>query len=184
MRTFLAIDIRPDDNFKKILLDIKQSLTDTTINWVDFSVLHITLAFLGNVRENTISKIQADIVKKSGCFVNFQIQIGNIGIFGTIDNPKVIWVGVKQSEQLFQLHKIINNIVSQHCFIDKTHSFKPHITIGRIKQLTDINVVNNAVQKYGDRIFQNIQCNKITMYHSILKPKGPIYKPLFEQRFR
>ncbi|HPW66589.1 MAG TPA: RNA 2',3'-cyclic phosphodiesterase [Salinivirgaceae bacterium] len=181
MRTFIAIDIPVNEELKMVLLDIKQSLSTSKINWVDFSTLHLTIAFLGDTQNSVIQKLQADFENSINEFGTFQLKVANVGYFGPKVSPTVIWVGVEPSEQLVKLHKVINDIVAQHKIQYDFRAFKPHVTIGRIKQLVDNNIINNLSRKYRNKEFQTVLCDKVIMYQSILTPKGAIYKPLFEQ---
>lgn len=181
MRTFIAIDIPVNEELKTAMLDIKQSLSTSKINWVDFSTLHLTIVFLGDTQSSVIQKIQTDFKNRISDFGTFQLKVANVGFFGPKASPTVIWVGVEPSEHLIEIHKVINDIVLQHKIQHDFRAFKPHITIGRIKQLNDTDIVNSLSRKYRNKEFQTVQCDKVIMYQSILTPKGAIYKPLFEQ---
>jgi len=169
------------EELKAALIDIKQSLSTSKINWVDFSTLHLTIAFLGDTPNNVIQRLQTDFKNKINDFGTFQLKVANVGFFGPKASPTVVWVGVESCEKLVKLHKIINDIVLQHKTQHDFRPFKPHVTIGRIKQSADTDIVNSLSRKYKNKKFQTVQCDKVIMYQSILTPKGAIYKPLFEQ---
>jgi 2'-5' RNA ligase len=57
-------------------------------------------------------------------------------------------------------------------------SFKPHLTLARIKLLKNKKAFFQAVEMYRDTFMQTTKINKIIFYRSVLKPEGAEYREL------
>lgn len=161
-----------------IYLDIKSLLAYEKITWVDPRNIHLTLAFLGDAGEERI--MTAGLVLKRECsgFGEFDIVLYGTGMFKSRQNPKVIWVGVRTSENLETLNsRIISGLISTG-FNLEIRPFRPHITLGRVRSFKEPENIEKAVEKYRDHKLQVIRADKVTLFESILKPDGPVYRPL------
>ncbi|MEJ5273470.1 MAG: 2'-5' RNA ligase family protein, partial [Spirochaetota bacterium] len=88
--------------------------------------------------------------------------------------------GIKIIENKFnEIEKILDNIGIKK----EQRSFKPHLTIARVKY-ADFNCFNNF--KYWGKLIgfeENkliFKLNKLKLYQSILTPQKPIYKVIYE----
>lgn len=57
-------------------------------------------------------------------------------------------------------------------------SFRPHVTLGRIKYLKDISLLESAIEPFKNVNFQEVFISEVILFESILKPSGPVYRPL------
>ncbi len=160
LRTFIAIDIQVESALKKKWTELKLLLHNDSIKWVDEHTIHLTLFFLG---------VQA-----------FKITLNGLGVFGNPNQPKVIWVGISESKELFKLKEIINQTVSLFGYHEPNGKFSPHITLGRVKQVRTPVELTNYIDKNRLEVFQEVEIGRVIFYQSILTTTGPIYKPLQE----
>jgi len=177
-RIFIAIKIEPDSTFLRIHSSLKAILGNEKINWVDPANIHLTLAFLGDTEEDRI-KVAAIMLKQhcSG-FGEFDFNLCGTGVFKDFNDPRVIWIGVAESEKLAELYGRIKTGLEDTGFKTDNRPFRPHITIGRIKFLRDPGVLRTAIEKYKDSGIQKVNVTEVILYESILKPAGPVYKPI------
>lgn len=105
----------------------------------------------------------------------FKIKISNVGIFGSYYNPKVIWANIDDSEALLNLEKIINANLEKLGFRKTRENFRPHLTLGRLKKLSDKKLFQEIVSSYKNQFFQFSTIEKVYLLESILQKKGPIY---------
>ncbi len=183
MRTFVAIKIPVEHSLKTTLRDFKNELPYEEIKWVDFSTLHLTLFFLGETEESELDKIGEAFSRELVGFPKFNITINSFGTFGQKRNPKVIWVGVKPIAQLNELHRTINGVIEPLGFTPDERGFNPHITIGRVKQIKNPELLAELIDEFGDSVYQNTTIDSVILYKSELTPKGPIYTPMVTQHF-
>lgn len=180
IRTFIAIDARVDQALLKKWQEVKSLLCNDSIKWVDEQSLHLTLFFLGetpiDLIDNISQELEADIQKHS----SFKITLQGFGIFGNPKSPKVIWIGIAKSEQLYQLKKDVNSILTSLDFDEPDGKFSPHFTLGRIKQIKTTFELYSFINKNKTEFLQEVEVDKVIFYQSTLKPTGPIYRPIKE----
>jgi RNA 2',3'-cyclic 3'-phosphodiesterase len=177
-RIFIALKIEPGTELTGILQSLKSLTAEEKINWVDPVNIHITLAFLGDTEEERI-KIAGLILKRecSG-FGEFNFMLKGAGLFRNLRDPRVIWIGIAESGMLFRLNEKIANGLRDTGFRFEDCPFKPHMTIGRIKLLKKPEILKSFLDKYDEVKIQEINVREVILFESILRPSGPIYKPI------
>lgn len=178
-RIFIAVKVHPGDNLKNMLSSVRNDLAGENIKWIDPDNIHVTLAFLGETEE---SRIQAVIkVLRGTCsgFGKFEFILKNAGVFKSLTNPRVIWVGVDAPVELVMLNDIINKRLKDLEFQIEDRIFRPHVTIGRVKLLQAQDSLKSLIEKYRDVEFQKVPVEEVILYESILGGPAPVYKPVF-----
>ena len=177
-RIFFAVKIEAGKILTEIVQTFKLSLNDEKVKWTVPDNYHITLVFLGDTEEGKI-KILGDLVeeccKGSG---EFDFFLRGAGVFRSIKEPRVIWVGIQESEKLIQLAELVNSAVKKSGIIIEEKSFRPHLTIGRLKKLQSPDILKSLLKKYEDTEIQNIPVTEVILFESITKPTGPVYNAL------
>ena len=168
MRLFIAIKLSIEQ-----LNEVKnvQKEFDTLIHGSKSSDFHLTLKFLGEIDEKLLPNIIDALNKVKIDEIN--LILSNIGVFPGNNNPRVLWVGLNNDDNLAALEKNISNALS-FLNLKEDHKFHPHITLYRIKEIKD-------KQKFLSKL-KNTDVKKIasktsgfTLYKSTLTPNGPIY---------
>jgi len=180
LRTFIAIDIQVESALKKKWTELKLLLHNDSIKWVDEHTIHLTLFFLGDTPISQIDKIANHLELEISKVQAFKITLNGLGVFGNPNQPKVIWVGISESKELFKLKEIINQTVSLFGYHEPNGKFSPHITLGRVKQVRTPVELTNYIDKNRLEVFQEVEIGRVIFYQSILTTTGPIYKPLQE----
>jgi len=177
-RIFIAIKIEPENNLLRLHTSLKALLGNEKINWVDPANIHLTLAFLGDTEEERIKV--ASIMLKQRCtgFGEFDFNLTGTGVFKDFRDPRVIWIGIQESGKLVELYTSIKAGLTDTGFKIEERPFRPHITIGRIKFLKNRETLKSFVEKYRDTNIQKVIVKEVILYESILKPGGPVYKPV------
>ncbi len=177
-RIFIAVKVIPESEMLKLYLSLKSILAGESIKWIDPVNIHITLAFLGDTEEKRIKNLS--LMLKEGCstFKKFDFEIAGTGLFKNYREPKVIWAGIRLSEELLALNSLITGILKENNFETDEKGFKPHLTLGRIRSVHDIEILRNAIEKFKDSEFQKVEVKEVILYESILMHTGPLYKPL------
>ena len=63
-------------------------------------------------------------------------------------------------------------------------TFRPHVTLGRIKKVEDKNRFYTLLDEMPIREFQKIKVKEIILFQSILKHDGPEYRPIRTYRLK
>ncbi len=196
-RIFIAINL-PDEVRKEIVSYQKKmkelfnftkseySFQDDSkepINWTRKENLHITLVFIGYVKDDdlpSIFKTTKDIVKK---YKSFSIDLNNICYGPPKKNPpRMIWVTGEKSETLGKLQtelqtSLLNPWVEEPSKI-KSKAFSPHITLGRIRKWEFKKIDPEERPQIEESFLLNFRVKSIKIVESELKKTGPEYTVL------
>ncbi|HBE42742.1 MAG TPA: RNA 2',3'-cyclic phosphodiesterase [Bacteroidales bacterium] len=177
-RIFIALKIKPENNLLRLHSTLKSLLGNEKINWVDPGNIHLTLVFLGDTEEERIK--MAAIMLKQRCtgFGEFDFNLSGTGVFKDFRDPRVIWIGIEDPGKLAELYNTIKTGLEDTGFKTEERPFKPHITIARIKFLKHPEILRSVIDKYRDSEIQKVPVKEVILYESILKPTGPVYKPM------
>lgn len=174
-RLFIAIHIKPSEEFLDVFDSIKEQLSDENIKWVDEENLHLTLRFIGEVDEDKALIIGDKLHHlKPPSPIIFSIE--GLGLFGSITDPKVVVTHIKHTQDLSQLAEEINDVLLQCGVPLPEKPFIPHLTLGRIKRLHDKKLLQELISDLRNHYFQQINSTEFVLFESILRPQGPVYK--------
>lgn len=138
--------------------------SQTKIKLVEPENLHITLEFLGNIKEKQLEKAKEQLreIKKE----KFEIRFTHLGVFPTPSHIKVIWAGIEQGkEDLIELHSMLSE-----------EKYDPHVTLARVKTRPDEQLLKTLETKLDE----TMQVDRIHLMKSILNRQGPKYEKVFE----
>ncbi len=172
MRLFIALELPLE--IKDYLFEIENELKNLKagkINWVFKKNLHITLKFLGEVKENKVKDV-IETLKTIKC-KKFYVSLEDIGFYMNKLSINVIRVGFKPQEDIIKLQKLID--LETLGFGDI--KLGGHVTLGRIKVVKD---KKSFVELFNKIKIKNLgfQINSFSLFNSILKKDGPNYEVL------
>lgn len=177
-RIFIAVKVIPGSEMLRVFASIKSLLVTENIKWVDPVNIHLTLAFLGDTEEKRIKSLAVLLKEKCSGFKGFEFSLAGTGLFKSYRNPKVIWAGIRSSEQLSGLNDLVNNVLKENGFECEEQQFKPHLTLGRVRSLRNAENLKTVIEKYRDSELQKVEVKEVILFESILMHTGPLYKPL------
>ena len=177
-RIFIAVKIDPGEHLMNLISLLKTGLKDERIKWTESENFHITLAFMGDTEEAKIMAINNMLISTCEGFGEFEIMIKGAGVFKNFWDPRVIWTGIETSEKLNKLYDSIKAGLKDNGICLEERTFRPHLTLGRIKSIRDNDTLKSLVAKYLDAEMQNQPVIEVILYESILFQTGPVYKPL------
>lgn len=181
MRTFIAVEI-PDD-VKKIIGNYIDSIRGSfkSIKWVSPENLHLTIKFLGEVKEYDLQSLSDCVAKVSSDFSPFTMGFLSVGFFPSRNNMRVIWIGADGgADNLLGLFHELEDYLEKLGFDRETRAFSPHLTIGRAKRHFRVKMPENL----PDFNAVNFDVKSIAIIKSTLTPQGPVYEKLFESELK
>jgi 2'-5' RNA ligase len=141
--------------------------------------LHITLKFLGEADEGTVTALIKKVSQLS-LPKSFIIELGMIGFFGKYDQPRVLWVDVKERNELLHLQTEIEAVLYTMGFEKEKRDYRPHMTLAKkwkgVSALSD-NMRRTLQEKYSleqqfsvqEIILFRIHPNKVPSYEEVAK---------------
>lgn len=177
-RVFIAIKTEPGPDLLRMISLLKKTLASESIRWVEQGNLHLTLTFLGETEEKIIRILCGALDERCKGFGTFSIVLSGTGIFKNYRDPRVVWTGILPSPRLDMINGLVMNTLNDLQIRIEDRPFKPHLTIGRIRSLSDNERLKSIIEEYKNTDLQEVAVNEIILYESILLPAGPLYKPL------
>ena len=173
MRTFVAAEISDE----KVLNSIAKLQSEIKIKAKPVSKqnMHFTLLFLGEISDEMAKKVMESLSTVS--FSPIEVNLAEVGAFPNARFPRVVWIGVDQeaAKSLSELAKQVEEKLSPLGFrSDK--SFKPHLTIFRIKERQ--NDISDELRRFKTASVGIQVISELKFKKSILTPEGPIYSDL------
>jgi 2'-5' RNA ligase len=182
MRVFIAVDI--NDQIRKAIGDLQRQLqgrvksSGKSVRWVRPDIMHLTLKFLGEVKDDQITEVCKVVEEISGRHRDFELDVEAVGCFGG-KSARVVWVGTGAgSEQLIRLAEDIDNELGEIGFAKETRRFTGHLTLCRIKNVRDGYELAGAVDGLGPFSAGTTSIDAVTVYQSELTRAGPVYTAL------
>jgi 2'-5' RNA ligase len=169
MRLFIAIPLTVE--IDKYIEELQQHLPKTHAKLTISKHPHLTLKFLGEVTPEDAEKTKQALSEIK--FEQFQAKLDGMGTF----TDRVVWLGVKPHESFEEIHRKIDKTLLK--LFPKDEKFHPHITLARIKEMTEKQGFADLLKKIPVKPFTFI-VDKIILYQSILGPEGHTYKELAE----
>jgi RNA 2',3'-cyclic 3'-phosphodiesterase len=175
-RLFIGVKVYFEEKAEAFYLSLPQTLDGAEVKWVDLKNLHITIKFLGEVKQENISSIIPKLKYVSRKYNGFEVLLKGVGIFKDFYHPKVLWFGLRNCGELEKIKNEIENSLGDLGFEVDYRKFTPHLTVGRFKQAGSVKELQKLVNSNQDQYFQLIPVNEIILFESLLKNEGTEYK--------
>jgi 2'-5' RNA ligase len=178
IRCFIAVNL-PDETrnaLGSVITELKKTGAD--VKWVNAGNIHLTLKFLGNTDASLIPALADALSKKLSLYHAFYITIAGVGCFPSEKRPRVIWVGMKDSEVLANIQKDVDAVLTGFGFAPEVRSFSPHLTIGRVRSLKKIAELMTRIADFRMSDLGRVEVSAVHIMKSELKPAGAEYSSL------
>lgn len=181
-RIFIAVETGSPERLRMLLSEMKGKFVNDTIKWTSAENMHVTISFLGDTSDEKISQIDRMLKSVSEKIAPFELEISGTGLFGSYNEPKVLWIGTGNSEVLYRLNKEVVKGLTELGIKADPKSYFPHITLGRIRRINNTTDFRNEMKNYVQFNAGIFKVNELILYESILWQSGPIYIPLGKYR--
>lgn len=131
MRLFIAINF--PESLRQRMVEATEPIREERfpVRWIAPEKLHVTMKFLGDVREDRAPDVVEALEEVSDDFRPFEVGFERVGAFPSLRSPRVIWLGV---EATMEMRAVKHDL--EHAFVDmgfsrETRAFQPHVTLAR-----------------------------------------------------
>lgn len=181
VRTFVAVEIpfEVKDRAGRLITQLRAS--SAKVKWVAPQHLHWTLKFLGDVDMLEIPKVCSAVQKAVEPFAPFDVEARGAGAFPDLLRPRTVWIGMGEgTEAMVALHDAIDAALAPLGFRGENRRFRPHLTIGRVRQsdADGIDELSQLLQAAIDFESGLSTVYEVVVFSSELGPDGPTYEPL------
>ena len=172
MRLFLAV--AADSEVKAAAAGVVGRLRRAPgdYRWVDPRDTHVTLRFIGETPEDTLPEFEQLMRETAGKTTPFEIAFGCVDAFESIDDPRVVWIGIERGLEPLQA-------LAERLGRDESRPFTPHLTLGRRRRATDPAAFARALREESTLGLRR-PVSKISLYASRPASFGHTYEILSE----
>jgi len=177
MRIFIAIDLPQEikNKIDQIQSDFKKC--DLAFKWVKPENIHLTLKFLGEIKQDRLDEIKKTIIEVSQNFKAFQANLSEFGFFPNERRPRVFFIATSEQDLLKSIAQKLEEGLEKIGF-EAEGRFKSHITLARIKSPQNIDCLKQKIKEI--KLVQNLPIKEIILFKSTLTGTGPIYEKIFK----
>jgi RNA 2',3'-cyclic 3'-phosphodiesterase len=180
VRSFLAFELPPEikEQVRQVSENLKRSKMD--IRWVKPDNIHLTIVFLGDVREGDICAIVREIEQVCYGFHPFDLHLKGTGLFPDRRRPRVLWAGYDGDiERMASLRDVLHERLIPFEIKSEKRQFKPHLTLGRFRNPGKGNTqIDEILNLHGNLSSPSFQVSELILFKSELRPQGPEYTRL------
>ncbi|MBK8902020.1 MAG: RNA 2',3'-cyclic phosphodiesterase [Anaerolineaceae bacterium] len=180
IRLFIAIDL--PEVVKGALLSAAvllgqggqtgQRLPDGAVRWVKPEQLHLTLRFLGDTAVSQLPILQDQLTRLTAQHPAFHLRQNGLGAFPNRKRPRVVWAGLAGELAALQaMQAELEDRVVALGWPREERPFSPHITLGRVKDVSRAQALNWQVALAE----LAIEVTAVKLVQSELRPSGPVY---------
>lgn len=200
IRAFVAVELTEDVRraIAQVQAQVKAELSrelrrtapDARLQWVRPQSSHLTLKFLGDIREDQVDEIAQTLAQVAARRPAFSLAIAGLGVFPDARAPRVLWVGLNGAEPVIGLARAVDQALAELSFAPEARPFNPHLTLARIKERA--REIGSALGTLGLLAQAGPQGNppgnpvatlpvrSIALMRSELRPSGAVYTRLRE----
>lgn len=161
---------------------LREEVPDAAASWSRVENIHLTLKFFGNVGRDRIPEISAAATRTTQNFPNFEISVGNTGVFPRPSRAQVLWIGVNDpSGQLAALQNQFESECAAAGFEKETRAYHPHLTIARLRKPENARRLAETHLKLNFPSL-TVPVHELIVFRSELNPKGARYTPISDHR--
>jgi 2'-5' RNA ligase len=179
MRLFIAIgatemNFDPKKELKKLRMNLNRK--ELEYRWVPQENYHITLNFLGEMADEQIDVLKKMLDEVSHHHAFFHLKLHGLGVFPSVKEGRVVWMGVQNSLALRALQEDCETRLLDLGFQIEVRPYVPHLTLARLRsprQLSDV------ISPLVNHRFGELEIKSLKLYESKLRGPFPVYEPLF-----
>ena len=170
-RLFIAFTPTQDIKFEISQAINKFKIDCNGISWVKPANLHMTLCFLGNLgsnQEQAVKQLMKEMSRATG-LVSFVLD--GFGAFPSQSKPRVLYIKNTQiaGRDIKRFQHLLSKELAEKINYQNTRIWKPHITIGRVKNNRSFPLKECMIKKIEYKI------SKFELIEANLLPAGAEY---------
>lgn len=186
MRCFIAIDINKEvrNGIEDLQRDLQHEAGAEGFNakWVDPENIHLTLKFLGEVKDRDIIEVCRIVEDVALGHERFFMNVEKIGTFGR--PARVLWVGVDDADELGKLQGDLDGRLAAAGWPKDRKGFSGHLTLCRVKNFQTGECLEKIIKDYDEVKLGSVLVDSVYVYRSDLTSEGPEYTVISRSSLR
>jgi 2'-5' RNA ligase len=142
---------------------------ETSLRWIPPENYHVTLVFLGNTPEEEIPEIERKMREVADRHTPFSLKIREFGAFPTLNQARVIYLGVQRSQAILNLQGDLETAFEK----TEDREYSPHLTVARLRNPKSCRDLLSPFQKVD---LGKQEVREIILFNSVMAGSFPVYK--------
>ncbi|VBB42733.1 2'-5' RNA ligase [uncultured Desulfatiglans sp.] len=180
IRSFLAFDLPGvlREGFDEIHRGLVPAIRD--VRWVAPGNVHLTVVFLGQVRQGDLDAIGSAAAVVCHAFSPFRIALEGLGTFGGSRRPRVLWIGLAGDiDRMGVFRDALQDELQPFGIQRETRPFRPHLTLGRFREnARPGEALDRCLKERAGWTTPPAVLDELVLYRSDLRPGGAVYTRL------
>jgi 2'-5' RNA ligase len=177
MRAFVAVEI--PESLRERMMAVRDRLLNAGVEatWVRPAGIHLTLKFLGEVREERVPDILEALALAAADKGRLRLGIEGAGTFPNAPSARVVWLGITgETVRLAELQSAIERAMVGLGFASDDRPFCPHLTVGRVKRIRKREIWLRELEGVKDFALPGFDVVSFSLISSELRPGGAVYR--------
>lgn len=182
-RQFIAIAPRGLDQnqeLKQLLGKLKRTMRDRgqDVRWTPPDLWHITLQFVGELSEERSAGLKNILETWAPDVSGLRLRLQGLGAFPSPVEARVLWVGVKEDQELLALQNQLAERIEDAGFAPDEKEFQPHLTLARFRNQIS---VTELLKLGGRKHFGDYGVDELILFQSVVQGNIIKYVPLMRK---
>jgi 2'-5' RNA ligase len=157
---------------------LAETMRGSAVRWVKQDQLHITLVFLGDVRDERAARA-IDAMHQPLPQAPFQFELGGLGTFPPRGAPRALWIAVKSgAEHVVRVQASIAERFADLGFDLERRPFSPHLTLARWRDSRPSDRLRTETATPPPIV--RVDARSVTLFQSRVSSAGSTYTQLAE----
>ncbi len=177
VRTFIAVPLSAE--LQKAVGRVQRELVDALpdMRWVQPETIHLTLAFLGDIPQESLENVASSMLSIGELFTPFEAQVAGLGAFPSRARPRVVWLGFEKCAPLLQMQAALTKIVAAAGLPIEDRPYTPHLTLGRCRSQRRMPEAGLVFERFEKMTVGTLKVDRVVLYESRLQPGGAVHLP-------
>jgi 2'-5' RNA ligase len=176
VRSFVAVPL-PEDVRSRIAAAAEELARELPgVKWSrKLENLHITVKFLGQVDEQKLAALAAELAAALAPLPRFRLELRRMGAFPAARQASVLWAGADDVERgLAAVAAAVEDVGARFGIERERRAFTGHVTVGRAKERRGVDA-RAALDAFAGREFGATTVEEVHVYESRLGGEGSTY---------
>ena len=170
VRAFVAV-FPPPEVREALALAARKLPVSGEVRWVRPANIHLTLKFLGDVREEILDGLCAALEEVCGRHASFDAGLAGFGAFPSAQRAQVLWAGIGMgSTRLSSLATDLDAVLAPLGFEREKRPYTPHLTLGRARGQPA------SFEPRPEEYIGEFRVRRVELTESTLTPEGAVYR--------
>ena len=174
------------DALAEVQTQLRPRLPPRAVKWTPPEQIHLTLRFLGAVRNDSVAELGKALARVAAEHTAFGLSAAGLGVFPSSHRPRVIWAGLAGNvSELAALQSSVQ-VATEPWGEREDKPFHAHLTLGRVRDLppSQLREVSGVLACFEAGALGDWNVRELELVRSELRPEGALHTRLRSYELR